>query len=110
MGCDPPLYFRNAQDAVYFARKRGWKYTVKEPVIRILRDDDCQYQDNFLPQNVASLVKIEGKQCDHWKRVEAGTSHYFRPLKYHGDGTVRQHGSNPHQEPAPRVCGISKVR
>ena len=33
MGCDPPLYFKNAQEAVYFAEKRGWKYIVKEPII-----------------------------------------------------------------------------
>ena len=92
MGCDTPLFFRNAQDAVYFAKKRGWKYLVKEPIIRKLRDDDTQYQDNFLPQAIASQVKKEGIQCDHWKRSAAGCSHYFRPLKYHGDGVVRQHG------------------
>jgi hypothetical protein len=94
MGCDTPLYFRNAQDAVYFAEKRGWKYLVKEPVIRKMRDDDALYQDNFLPQAIAGQVKKEGIQCDHWKRSEAGCSHYFRPLKYHGDGVVRQHGPN----------------
>lgn len=110
MGCDPPLYFKNAQEAVYFAEKRGWKYIVKEPIVRKLRDDDVQYQDNFLPQSVASLVKREGKQCDWWKRSEAGCSHYFRPLKFHGDGTVRQHGPNMQEPSVPHTEPYFKLR
>ena len=88
--CAPPLTFENAADAVYFAKKRGWNFVVKEPITRYMRNDDCQYQDNFLPQAVAAKVKKEGTSCDHWSRSSAGTSHYFRPLKYHGDGTVVQ--------------------
>ena len=110
MGCDAPLYFRNAQEAVYFAKKRGWKYLVKEPVIRKLRDDDVQYQDNFLPQAIAGQIKKEGTQCDQWKRSEAGCSHYFRPLKYHGDGLVRQHGPNMMAESAPHSTPYYKIR
>eukprot|EP00980_Cylindrotheca_fusiformis_P000376 scaffold91_cov127-Cylindrotheca_fusiformis.AAC.36 len=110
MGCDTPLYFADAQEAVYFAKKRGWKYLVKEPIIRKLRDDEAQYQDNFLPQAIANQVKREGVQCDQWKRSEAGTSHYFRPLKYHGDGTVRQHGQNPYEDSAPHTEGYYKLR
>jgi len=109
-GCETPLHFRNAQDAVYFAQKRGWKYLVKEPVIRTLRDDECQYQDNFLPQSVANHIKREGTQCDHWKRSAAGCSHYFRPLKYHGDGTVRQHGTNPYEDSVSHTEGYFKTR
>ena len=110
MACDPPLHFRNAEDAVYFAKKRGWKYLVKEPVIRKLRDDDAQYQDNFLPQAVASRISKEGIQCDQWARKEAGCSHYFRPLKYHGNGTVRQHGPNTQQKSVPHTEGYYKMR
>jgi len=110
MGCDTPLYFRDAQEAVYFAQKRGWKYLVKEPVIRTLRDDEAQYQDNFLPQSVANAIKREGKSCDQWKRSQAGVSHYFRPLKFHGDGTVRQHGTNPYEETVPHTEGYFKLR
>ena len=109
-GCDPPLYFKNAEDAVYFAEKRGWKYLVNEPVIRKLRNDDAQYQDNFLPQAIAGKVKREGTQCDHWQRKAAGSSHYFRPLKYHGDGCVRQHGPNMHQETVPHAESYYKMR
>uniref|UniRef100_A0A7R9ZMG6 NADH dehydrogenase [ubiquinone] iron-sulfur protein 4, mitochondrial n=1 Tax=Craspedostauros australis TaxID=1486917 RepID=A0A7R9ZMG6_9STRA len=110
MGCDTPLHFSNAQDAVYFAKKRGWSFMVKEPVIRKLRDDDAQYQDNFLPQAIANTVKREGRSCAQWERKEAGTSHYFRPLKYHGNGTVRQHGPHPMQKSASDVAGYYKIR
>jgi hypothetical protein len=110
MGCDTPLYFRNAQEAVYFAQKRGWKYLVKEPIIRTLRDDGAAYQDNFLPQAIASQIKREGTQCDHWQRSDSGCSHYFRPLKYHGEGTVRQHGKNPYQDSEPDAESYYKLR
>uniref|UniRef100_A0A7S3LCR8 NADH dehydrogenase [ubiquinone] iron-sulfur protein 4, mitochondrial n=1 Tax=Amphora coffeiformis TaxID=265554 RepID=A0A7S3LCR8_9STRA len=106
----PPLTFPNASDAVYFAKKRGWNYVVKKPITRVLRDDDVQYQDNFLPQAIATKVQMEGTACDHWKRSNAGTSHYFRPLKYHGDGTVGQHGPNGDAKIAPHVEAYYKLR
>eukprot|EP00571_Detonula_confervacea_P011248 CAMPEP_0172297278 /NCGR_PEP_ID=MMETSP1058-20130122/365_1 /TAXON_ID=83371 /ORGANISM="Detonula confervacea, Strain CCMP 353" /LENGTH=280 /DNA_ID=CAMNT_0013006409 /DNA_START=29 /DNA_END=871 /DNA_ORIENTATION=+ len=88
------MSFDNAADAKYFAEKRGWKFTIEAPIIRKGRDDGAQYQDVFLPQSVTGKIKREGHKCDHWYREAAGASHYFRPLKYHGDGTVRQHGPN----------------
>jgi hypothetical protein len=109
-GCDPPLFFKNAEDAVYFAEKRGWKYLVNEPVIRKMRNDGAQYQDNFLPQAIAGKIKREGSQCDHWKRKAAGSSHYFRPLKFHGDGCVRQHGPNMHDKTVPHAESYYKIR
>lgn len=107
---EPPLFFENAQDAVYFAKKRGWRFLIKEPVRRILRDDGQQYQDNFLPQKVAAKISKDGHACDHWFRSEGCASHYFRPLKYHGDGTVRQHGPNMNDAIAPDVQGQYKIR
>lgn len=106
----PELLFRTAADAVYFAKKRGWNYIVEEPILRRGRDDDAQYQDNFLPQNVAGMVKRERTGCDHWHRPKSGASHYFRPLKYHGDGTVKQHGPTAGAEVAPHVEGYYKMR
>lgn len=108
--CAPPLMFGNAADAVYFAKKRGWNYVVKKPIPRYLRHDDAQYQDNFLPQAVAERVQREGTSCDHWKRTSAGTSHYQRPLKYHGDGLVPQYGPNGEQATEPHVEGYFKNR
>lgn len=106
----PPLQFSNAQEAVYFAKKRGWKYMVKPPILRPVRSDDAQYQDNFLPQAVAKRVKMEGTSCAEWERKSAGCSHYFRPLKYHGNGTVPQHGPHANADVAPHVKGSYKMR
>lgn len=104
------LTFRTASDAVYFAKKRGWKFIVETPIYRDVRDDDAQYQDNFLPQAVAAAVAMDRTQCDHWSRPKSGTSHYFRPLKYHGDGTVNQYGPNPKAPIEPHVEGYYKMR
>jgi len=88
------MSFDTAADAKYFAEKRGWKFLIESPIIRKGRDDNAQYQDVFLPQSVAGKIKREGHKCDHWYRDAAGASHYVRPLKFHGDGVVRQHGAN----------------
>lgn len=106
----PQIYFETAEQAVQFVKKRGWNYVVKKPILRTARDDDAQYQDNFLPQAIASRIRMEGTSCDQWKRSSAGTSHYFRPLKYHGDGLVRQHGPNMKAPVAPHVDGYFKLR
>lgn len=102
--------FDSASEAVYFAKKRGWHFIVEEPIFRRGRNDDAQYQDNFLPQRVAAKVSADKTQCDHWERYAAGTSHYDRPLKYHGDGEVEQFGPNGSQERAPHVPGYYKMR
>ena len=108
--CGPPITFSNASEAVYFCKKRGWNFVVKHPITRYMRNDDAQYQDNFLPQAVAAKVASDGTACDHWHRTKAGTSHYFRPLKYHGDGTVVQHGPNGGAEIAPAPESYYKMR
>ena len=104
------LTFRTAEEALYFAKKRGWKYVVEEPILRQGRDDDAQYQDNFLPQAVAGAIRRERTKCDHWQRPKAGASHYFRPLTYHGDGLTRQHGPNREQTTEAHVEGQYKLR
>lgn len=102
--------FDSASEAVYFAKKRGWDFMVEEPIFRKGRNDDAQYQDNFLPQRIATKVRMDKTQCNHWERYAAGTSHYDRPLKYHGDGEVDQYGPNGSQERAPHVSGYYKMR
>ena len=104
------LFFNTASEAVYFAQKRGWDYVVEPPILRAIRRDDVQYQDNFLPQHIASKVQMERTQCKHWERPKACTSHYMRPLTYHGDGIVKQYGPNPDKETAKHVEGIYKMR
>lgn len=104
------MSFDTAEDAKYFAEKRGWKFIIEHPIIRKGRDDGAQYQDVFLPQSVAGKAKREGAKCDHWYRDAAGASHYFRPLKYHGDGTVRQHGPNKEAPVEKDAASYYKLR
>ena len=61
------------------------------------RDNADDYGENFLPKAVKHHLKTEKMNADYYARDESGASHYFRPLKYHGDGIVRQHG--PNQDP-----------
>lgn len=102
--------FNNAKEAVYFAKKRGWNFVVEKPILRSMRTDGVQYQDNFLPQAVAYKVRADSTKCDHWQRNAAGASHYFRPLKYHGDGEVPQHGLNGDTPVAPDAESYYKIR
>lgn len=104
------LTFENASNAVYFAKKRGWNYVVDHPIYRDYRDDEAQYQDNFLPQSVTTDLHREKTQCKQWSRTKSGASHYFRPLKYHGDGVVPQHGPNAEETTKPHVEGYYKMR
>jgi hypothetical protein len=102
--------FDSASEAVYFAKKRGWQFVVEEPILRNGRNDGAQYQDNFLPQTVVAKLKRDATQCKHWERQHSGTSHYDRPLKYHGDGEVPQHGPNATQALDKHVEGYYKLR
>lgn len=104
------MSFNTAEEAKYFAEKRGWKFIINRPILRKGRADDAQYQDVFLPQAVAGKIKREGHKCDHWHREAAGASHYFRPLKYHGDGVVRQHGPNMEQTTDKDAASYYKLR
>ena len=102
--------FDSASEAVYFAKKRGWQFIVEKPILRNGRSDGAQYSDNFLPQIIVSDVKRNKTQCKHWERNKAGASHYQRPLKYHGDGEVPQHGPNGTQAVDKHVDGYYKMR
>lgn len=102
--------FKTAKEAMYFAKKKGYDYEVAKPIVRHRRSDDAQYQDNFLPQNIAKQVARDGTKCNHWKRPKSMASHYFRPLKFHGEGPCNQYGPNPNQETEPDVTPVSKMR
>ena len=58
------------------------------------KDNWAGYDENFLPPAVKHKIKEEGMKLDYYGRDKAGTSHYFRPLRYHGDGVVPQWGPN----------------
>ena len=108
---NPPITFSNAAEAVYFAKKCGWNYVVQHPILRKMRNDDAQYQDNFLKPAVAAQIQKEGISCKEWQRQSAATSHYFRPLNYHGSAPVVQHGPTGQSAPvAPHVPAMYKRR
>jgi hypothetical protein len=46
----------------------------------------------FLYLKTAQRVKMEGVKNKIFENPGYGKSHWFMPLKYHGDGVVRQHG------------------
>jgi len=115
-GADPmqnialQLEFDTKEQAIYFAKKRGWQYEVAPELIRKYEDGKVEYQDNFLPKIVAKKVQRDKSKCNWFERSAAGASHYFRPLKYHGDGVVPQYGPNGDAAVAPDVEGKYKLR
>lgn len=99
-GADPmqnmklQLLFDTKEQAVFFAKKRGWSYEVSAEIERDYEEGEVEYQDNFLSKVVARKVQTDGIKCNWFERSESGASHYFRPLKYHGNGKVAQYGPN----------------
>jgi len=116
-GADPmqnmrlQMEFDTAEQAIYFAKKRGWAYEVADEVTTDFSEDgEVEYQDNFLPKRIAKKLQRDTTKCNWFERSSAGTSHYFRPLKYHGDGSVAQYGPNGEAKTSPDVEGQYKVR
>ena len=69
------MTFRNAKEAVYFAKKRGWKYQVEKPIMRMARSDGAQYQDNFLPQAIAYKVRKENTKVRIFQKFNTEPIH-----------------------------------
>jgi len=88
------LQFDTQEQAVRFAEKRGWKYRLKAPIERFEAKGENKYALNFLPKAYENEIKALGKKTKIFARPRANASHYFRPLKYHGDGECPQHGLN----------------
>jgi len=115
-GADPmqnmklQLLFDTKEQAVRFAKKRGWSYEVAPEIQRDYEEGEVEYQDNFLSKVVARKVQSDGAKCNWFERSEAGASHYFRPLKYHGDGKVAQYGPNGEKVVDKDVEGQYKMR
>merc|ERR1719444_523373 len=104
------LLFDTKEQAVRFAKKRGWSYEVAPEIQRDYEEGEVEYQDNFLSKVVARKVQSDGAKCNWFERSEAGASHYFRPLKYHGDGKVAQYGPNGEKVVDKDVEGQYKMR
>lgn len=96
------LKFESIEDATFFCEKHGYKYDVQEtPVTDEVFDKpgSQKYAHNFLPRRFEAVLTKYGKG----KNAKAifthangeNRSHYFRPLKYHGDKETEQFGPNP---------------
>ena len=91
------LSFDTKDQAIHFAEKRGWAYDVKADIERFDDWGQNTYAHNFLPKKYENILKRDKLKQTIFKRPQANASHYFRPLKYHGDDEVPQHGLNPDQ-------------
>jgi len=93
------LSFDSKEDAIAFAEKKGFSYRVKDKKKnRDRKIGTNYYAHNFLPAAVEAKLRSEGKNTQHFANPKGAMSNYFRPLKFHGDGQVRQHGPNPYEE------------
>ena len=91
------LFFDTADEAVAFASKQGWPYEVKKSIASKRRRSmgTNYYAHNFLPPTAEAHMKLATANKTNatiWNKEAPHQSHYFRPLKFHGNGTVRQHG------------------
>ena len=94
-----PPYFDDATTDLYgsHANKMSPYWPEDDMRYRKEKDNADDYAENFLPKAVKHHLATEKMGADFFARDHSGASHYFRPLKYHGDGIVRQHG--PKQDP-----------
>mmetsp|Transcript_2303 Transcript_2303/g.1641 ORF Transcript_2303/g.1641 Transcript_2303/m.1641 type:complete len:224 (+) Transcript_2303:73-744(+) len=87
------LTFDTEQDAVAFAERNGWKYEVMAPSSEYtVKPGTYLYKYNFLDKRTLAVLKRFGHKNDVFDLPTFGESHWFMPLKYHGDGEVVQHG------------------
>eukprot|EP00631_Chrysoreinhardia_giraudii_P008538 CAMPEP_0197429326 /NCGR_PEP_ID=MMETSP1170-20131217/43561_1 /TAXON_ID=54406 /ORGANISM="Sarcinochrysis sp, Strain CCMP770" /LENGTH=242 /DNA_ID=CAMNT_0042957153 /DNA_START=12 /DNA_END=740 /DNA_ORIENTATION=- len=90
------IRFDTAEQAVRFAKKSGWKYELEEPFSRPYTPGQNKYSHNFLSKGAEHELEVNGMKTKLWDFQKPNSSHYFRPLTYHGDDESRQHGLDPH--------------
>jgi len=89
------LKFETPDQAVDFATKNGWNYELHDPIEHRTAFGETKYAHNFLAKLAEYEVKVHGKKVTRFDFAKPNSSHYFRPLTYHGDAECRQHGLNP---------------
>lgn len=95
------LSFNTKEEGLRFAEKRGYKVEVTERELPKRQYGTNYYAHNFLPEKLEKTLRSEGVHTKHFAQPTAHQSHYFRPLKFHGDGRSRQHGANQNAPIAP---------
>lgn len=89
------LKFESKEQAMEFAKKQGWKYDVIEPIEAQDLAGEKSYSYNFLPENVTKRLLQQGTKASvHFKHPTGRKATFVKTLKYHGDGSVAQHGGD----------------
>lgn len=65
---------------------------VEPPINRHKEMGSNKYAFNFLAEDVENKLKREGVKTDEFKHPGLGSSNWFMPLTYHGEGECEQHG------------------
>jgi hypothetical protein len=91
------LNFDTKEEAIEFSKKKGMNYEVQEPPERLRSRGTNYYAHNFLPAELETKLRIEGKTTKHFANPNNHKSNYFRPLNFHGTDIARQHGMNQDQ-------------
>lgn len=93
------LRFESKDQAIAYAEKHGWAYTLPAEINRgVIYKKEYgrnKYSHNFLPASVEADLAANKLKTKVYARPTKDKSHYFRPLKFHGDGEVPQHGKDP---------------
>ena len=93
------LRFESIEDAKFFCDKHGLNYDIQgTPVVDKTFDKvgTNKYAHNFLPRRHENALARFGKKQDIFSHKNGqNASHYFRPLRYHGEREVDQYGPNP---------------
>jgi NADH dehydrogenase (ubiquinone) Fe-S protein 4 len=90
------LNFDTQEAAVAFANRNGWKYEIRAETSKTNTPPGTYlYKHNFLDKRTAAEVQKLGHKTQIFEMPSFGESHWFMPLKYHGDGEVIQHGPKP---------------
>lgn len=87
------MKFDKKEDALSFAKRQNWEVTIDEPKESEDFNGKISYSHNFLPLHIENLIKRDGKKSSvQFKHPTGRRSNWVKTLKYHGNGTVPQHG------------------
>jgi len=90
------LRFETPEQAIEFAKKQGWDYSVDEQREKANYRGRKDYSYNFLPVDVTNHLKREGVKARHHFEIKDTQyqSCWQKTLSYHGERPLAQHGGN----------------
>jgi hypothetical protein len=76
-----------------FANRNGWAFQLLKPSSKTNRPAGfTHYKHNFLDKRTLGFLKRDGQKTKIFAAPGWGSSNFFMPLTYHGEGEVEQHG------------------